>query len=291
MDLTIVIPALNEAERLPALLTALASQTMPPAAVVVADAGSTDETASIARAAGARVVMGGLPGPGRNAGAAVATTDLVLFLDADTLPASDFLGRALAEFSERELDCATSLIEPIEREARNIFVCDVCNLYLRAIQFVSPHAPGFCIFVRTAAHRAIGGFDETVVMAEDHDYVQRVARIGTFGVLTSVRLATSMRRIEKEGLVRLAFKYLYTEILTLAGRPIHSVPFNYEFGRFASRESVLERLMRVEFTAETFERWLLELPWPDLNELEAYVRERLEALRNAVGDDSGTLGD
>lgn len=290
MDLTVVIPALNEAERLPALLNALALQTTPPAAIVVADAGSTDHTADIARRSGALVVSGGLPGPGRNAGASVADTDLILFLDADTLPTPAFLESALAELQARELACATSLIEPIEREPRNIFACDVCNLYLRAIQVVSPHAPGFCIFVRTSVHRAIGGFDESLVMAEDHDYVQRAARIGSFGVLTSVRLATSMRRIEKEGLVRLAFKYLYTEIFTLAGRPVRSVPFEYEFGRFASRESVLERLMRVEFTPETFERWLLDLPWPDLHELEAYVRERLEALRNAAEDDSGSAG-
>jgi glycosyltransferase involved in cell wall biosynthesis len=77
-SLTVVIPALNEAERLPALLVALAEQTVPPAAIVVADAGSSDGTADVAAGLGALVVRGGLPGPGRNAGAVAATTELLL---------------------------------------------------------------------------------------------------------------------------------------------------------------------------------------------------------------------
>lgn len=286
---TVVVPALNEGERLPRLLAALATQTRPADAIIVADAGSTDDTVELATAHGARVVRGGKPGAGRNAGAAEAETDLVFFLDADTVPEPDFLEHVLEEFEHRHLDCATALIAPLEPGARYAFACDVCNLYLRAIQVVSPHAPGFCILVRRSVHNAVDGFDETVVLAEDHDYVQRVARIGEFGVLTSARLATSMRRIEKEGLLRLAFKYLYTEVYAIAGVPVRSVPFSYEFGRFAPRDSVLERLSSIEFTPEYFERWLGELPWPDLQELESYVRERMDALLRAIEDDSGAL--
>ncbi len=203
---------------------------------MVADAGSTDATREIAAAHGARVVDGGMPAVGRNAGAAVADTDLILFFDADNVPPETWIEQALAEFSERSLIAATAHIAPLEQTPGNLFACDVANLYLDLIQFASPHAPGFCILIERAAHEAIGGYDESIVLAEDHDYVQRAAKIGKFRVLRGEPMPTSMRRIGKEGLVRLAFMYLYTEVYAVQGKPIHSVPFDYEFGAFEPAE-------------------------------------------------------
>lgn len=237
--LTVVIPTLNEAERLPLLLALLAEQTRPPEAVVVADAGSTDATRELATAAGAIVVDGGKPAVGRNAGATVATTDLILFFDADNQPGPDWIERAVAEFEERELACAAGQVEPLERDAANIFACEVVNLYLQLMQYVVPHAPGFCILVRRAIHEQIGGFDETVVLAEDHEYVQRASSVGKFRILRSAPMPTSMRRIEKEGLVTLSFKYLYSEMFVLQGKPIKEIPFEYEFAAFDRDKSEL----------------------------------------------------
>lgn len=242
LTLTVVIPALNEAERLPALFDALGRQTRRADQIVVADAGSTDGTRAVAQGRGALVAEGGRPAVGRNAGARSATGDLLVFLDADDELDDDFIAAALEEFEERELSVATSFIEPIQRDPRNIFACEVANLYLDAMQYVSPHAPGFCILVRRDIHEAIGGFDETLVLAEDHDYVQRAARLGKFRVLRAVRVATSMRRIEKEGLVRLAFKYLYCELYVVTGRPIREVPFDYDFASFEPAERSDARL-------------------------------------------------
>ena len=248
---TVVIPALNEAERLPGLLGTLERQTQRPDQIVIADAGSTDGTRAIAEQHGAQVVDGGKPAAGRNAGARVATSDLVLFLDADDELDDDFIASAVGEFEERALAVGTTFVDPIEQDARNVFACEVVNLYLDVMQYVSPHAPGFCILVRREVHEAIGGFDESVVLAEDHDYVQRAAGRGTFRVLRCCSVRTSMRRIEKEGLVRLAFKYLYCELYVVTGRPIREVPFDYEFAAFepgersglrADIESVRQRL-------------------------------------------------
>ena len=99
--LTIVIPTLNEAERLPDLLGTLSRQTRRPDQIVVADAGSTDDTRTVAEQHGAQVVDGGKPAAGRNAGARVATGELILFLDADDELDDDFVGSAVDEFEER----------------------------------------------------------------------------------------------------------------------------------------------------------------------------------------------
>ena len=203
-----------------------------PDEIIVADAGSKDDTRALAEAAGARVVQGGRPGPGRNAGARAATGDLFLFLDSDVLPGPDFIANALAEFERGGYGVATTLNEPLSDSASDQIIMEATNLYLQVVQHISPHAPGYCIFCRRAIHEAIGGFDEKVKLAEDHDYVQRAAQLGEFGVLTHARIAVSMRRIEKEGLARLAFKYLWCEMYALAGKPIYSTPFEYEFGAF-----------------------------------------------------------
>ena len=86
---SVIIPTLNESAYLPALLDALRGQTRPPDEVIVADAGSTDGTVELVQAHGARVVPGGMPAVGRNAGAQVAIGDLFLFFDADVLPPPD----------------------------------------------------------------------------------------------------------------------------------------------------------------------------------------------------------
>ena len=240
--LTVVIPALNEAERLPQLLDTLDRQTRRAERIVVADAGSRDDTRAIAERRGALVVDGGMPAVGRNAGARVTTSDLLLFLDADDVLDDDFIAAAVEQFEERGLTIATAHLEPTERDPAYVFACEVANLYMDVMQYVSPHAAGFCILARREVHEAIGGFDETLALAEDHDYVQRASRLGKFRVLRGLRVGTSMRRIEKEGLVRLAFKYLYCELYVVTGRPLKEVPFDYDFAAFEPAERTEARL-------------------------------------------------
>lgn len=247
--LTVVIPALDEAGRLPALLDTLERQTLRPDRVVVADAGSTDGTRRIAADRGATVVDGGKPAAGRNAGARAADTSLILFLDADVELGDGTLAAMVEEFARRDLAAASAFIEPVEREAHFLFACEVVNFYLEVMQYFSPHAPGFCILVRRSVHEAIGGFDEGLALAEDHDYVERAAALGRFRMLRSARICTSMRRIQKEGLVRLAFKYLYCELHVLTGQRIVDIPFDYEFAAFTPVERK-ESLRAVEALRE-----------------------------------------
>jgi glycosyltransferase involved in cell wall biosynthesis len=242
---SVVIPALNEAERLPVLLDHLRAQTRPPDEIIVADADSLDSTAEIARAAGCRAVRGGLPGVGRNAGAAVATGDLIMFMDADAQPAPGFLSAALEEFRARGLTVATVPMRPVEPNSEYVFMCAAAEAYTRALQKISPHAVGLCTIVTRELHERIGGFDESVVLAEDHEYARRAARAGTFGILRSVTVPASMRRLRKEGRMHLARVMFYSEMRTLAGIPIRSTPFPYEFGDYcADDEMHRNRLMR-----------------------------------------------
>jgi 4,4'-diaponeurosporenoate glycosyltransferase len=98
--LSVVVPARDEEATLGRLLSSLATQTRPAHEVIVIDDGSTDETASVAAAHGAKVLTAGpLPAgwTGKawacQVGAAAATGTILVFLDADTWLAPDGLER------------------------------------------------------------------------------------------------------------------------------------------------------------------------------------------------------
>lgn len=81
-ELSVVIPTLDAAATLPACLRALAGA---PAEIIVADAGSRDPTAALARALGARVLQAPRGrGPQLAAGIAASSAPWLLLLHADT---------------------------------------------------------------------------------------------------------------------------------------------------------------------------------------------------------------
>lgn len=274
ISVSVIIPALNEERLLPGLLEALKRQSLPPLEIIVADAGSRDGTVALAEAAGARVVLGGKPAAGRNAGAAVAQGELLLFLDSDVLPPDDFIEKFIQEFDERSLDVATAGILPNSDSSADWLLAEAVNTYLELIQRIVPHAGGYCILAKRSLHEAIGGFDESLALAEDHNYVQRAARVGKFGMVTGTRLSLSMRRLEKEGVARLALMYLYSEIYVLAGKPIRTTPFQYEFGNFDQRS---QGFLRREL--EQLRQQISQIGDP-LKELSEQGRQNLRSLAN-----------
>ena len=228
--LSIIIPTLNEASYLPQLLRALRNQTRVPDEIIIADAGSIDGTAGLARASGVIVVPGGRPSAGRNAGAKAATGDIFLFLDADVLPAPDFIERALDKFRTAGGGIASCFIyTPNPKRSDRIFI-ELSNSCMWAVRRIAPHAPGFCIFVDRQIYHLIGGFDESLILSEDHDFVRRASKYCTFHILAPLRIPVSFRRIEKEGFGMLMLKYLWCELYLLMNMPIRSLPFAYEFG-------------------------------------------------------------
>jgi 4,4'-diaponeurosporenoate glycosyltransferase len=103
-QISVVVPARDEAHALPTLLAGLARQTRAPAEVVVVDDDSTDGTGAVARAGGARVVMPAAVPDGWTGkawacdrGVAAATGEVLVFLDADTDPGPELLERVEAE--------------------------------------------------------------------------------------------------------------------------------------------------------------------------------------------------
>ncbi|MDN3311140.1 glycosyltransferase family 2 protein [Microbacterium oryzae] len=99
---SVVIPVKDDAPLLRRCLQALAAQTRVPDEIVVVDNASRDTSASVAREAGARVVVCAMPGiPAAAAtGYDAANGDVILRLDADCVPPSDWVEAMTRAFGD-----------------------------------------------------------------------------------------------------------------------------------------------------------------------------------------------
>ena len=104
--ISVIIPAYNAADTLPHCLAALQQQTIPPTQyeVIVVDDGSADDTAQIAAQFPIRVIRQRNAGAAaaRNHGAEVARGWLLLFTDADCIPAPDWIAQMCKPFQHDE---------------------------------------------------------------------------------------------------------------------------------------------------------------------------------------------
>lgn len=234
--ISIIIPALNEEEFLPVLLDSLNKQSFRDFEIIVADAGSKDNTRELATEAGARVVEGGMPGVGRNRGAEVATGDFLFFFDADVVVPPDFLEKAYEEMQDRYLDLATCEFKPISDLRLDKVMFQFTNLTVKLNQTLNPRAAGFCIFITRRLFERIGGFDESLKLAEDHDLVERASRYRPLRVLNTCHIEVSVRRLDKEGRFSLLEKYFQVEWHLLTQGNVREEIVDYEFGNFNGEE-------------------------------------------------------
>lgn len=229
LPISVIIPTFNEQQYLPKLLKSLHNQTAKPTQVIAADAFSLDNTRKIAKAFGCMVVDGGLPSVARNNGARIASQPILLFLDADVVLPPFFLEQTFTEMAHRNLDITSCFITPRSPLKIDRFLHQFANQYMKLTQKIHPHIPGACIFVKKNIHKIIGGFDESLILAEDHDYVKRAKRIGKFAYLKSYKIPISVRRLSTEGRIKIVFKYIAIELHLIFIGKIRKDIFNYRF--------------------------------------------------------------
>lgn len=215
-DLTIVIPAKNEAGMLPKLLLSLCLQDLPgmhEVRVLVADGGSADKTIEVAIGfcdrLNVEVIAGGLPSVGRNAGARLAQTQYLLFLDADVeLVDPTLLRRSMGTMRRLGLHLATTSIGCRKGGIVDDALYLGNNVMQHVGRFLKPFATGmFMLFEREAFWR-LGGFNEKAMFAEDYLLSKRVSR-RRFRVVRG-KVLTTNRRFRKLGHARMVCMFFRT---------------------------------------------------------------------------------
>jgi glycosyltransferase involved in cell wall biosynthesis len=247
VKVSVIVPAYNEEARLAGSLASIRAAMAVfedegwACELVVCDNNSTDGTAAIARAAGATVVFEAHNqiARARNAGAARAGGDWLIFVDADSHPSPGLFadvareirrGRCLAGGSTIALDSTRRLVRLLGR---------AWNVSSRLNRWVA----GSFFFCEAAAFREAGGFSLELYAAEDLDLSRRLKRLArqrgrTIAILHRHPLRTSDRKIHLYS-GRELFVFLLRTILT-GGRTLRSARHAfawYDGRREVSRES------------------------------------------------------
>jgi len=188
---------------------------LPVTRVFVADANSTDGTVDIAMSFADRlrisVIPGGLPSAGRNAGARLASTPYVLFIDADIeLPDVTLLRRAMEKMTQRKLQCLTTNIRCSNGRVLDDALYAGNNLVQYVSSWTKPFSTGMFMLFEREKFNQLGGFDERALYAEDYLLSKQVSP-RRFGLVRGHVLTTN-RRFRKMGHLRIARMFVKTAL-------------------------------------------------------------------------------
>lgn len=178
-DVTVIVPAFNEAESIASTIRSLQAQTAPPREIIVVDDGSSDGTGNVARALGVTVIR-----PPQNTGSKAGAqtfalrhvrTALTVAVDADTVLEPDALERLLPAFEKPAVAAACGFVLPQRVQSlweRGRYVEYLFAFtYYKQIQecYGRPLIASGCFSMyRTALLRVHGGWSNRT-MAEDMD--------------------------------------------------------------------------------------------------------------------------
>lgn len=234
-----IIPTLNEEKFLPRLLTSLSVQTDKRFEVIVVDGASKDATIRVARFFQGKlprltVVRSKKRGQSlqRNLGAVRARGAYLVFVDADGVVLPYAVERMDAFIKNSGPLFFTAWTRPDGDEAGDALITLIGNMYIEGSLLVKRSlAPGAFMAVERSLFDRVGGFDETQSFGEDYDITQRITTQGiSLEVLRETLYAYSLRRVRREGKLRILRLYAKTTILGFLTRQGFKTMPNYVMG-------------------------------------------------------------
>ena len=204
LKISIIIPAFNEEKLLPHTLRSVqaALAGFAPHGVaselVVCDNNSTDRTAELARAAGARVVFESINqiARARNTGAAGAAGDWFVFIDADSHPSPELFSEVARAILDGSVMAGGSTLRLDGHYPVASMVTGAWNLLSR----LQGWAAGSFVFCEASAFREVGGFSPELFATEEIDLFRRLNRLARargkrIAILHQHPLVTSARKL------------------------------------------------------------------------------------------------
>ena len=235
---SVIIPTLNEEMYLPKLLQVLSRQTCKDFEVIVVDADSSDQTMRVSQKHNSvlpikfKTVKFQNVARQRNTGARLAGGKYLIFIDADVLFGQYYLACLKEKLITRQPDYATTRFMPDTNNLIDQLLAYMTNLGMILMFYLKkPFVGGQNMIFRKQAFINLGGFDQSLTLAEDHDLVQRAARKGLRGnYYLNLTHVSSFRRLEREGRMAIIAKYFYSSLYLLIKGPIRKPLYKYQMG-------------------------------------------------------------
>ncbi len=228
---SVIIPVRNDAQRLAVCLRSLAEVDYPAGRfeIIVIDNGSHDDSADVARAAGAKVLVhpdlrvGAL----RNRGAATASGEILALVDSDHEVPPDWLRAGVEEFvADPDLSTVGSpCLAPIQGTwVQRVWAMHrLRDRHRRDVEWLGAGN----LFIRKRDFERIGGFDESLIAAEDVDLCVRLRKAQ--GRIVSDMRAANIHHGEPKTLWQFFRKELWRgssgiRAFFAHGMPLHEIP-------------------------------------------------------------------
>jgi len=228
---TVIIPVKNDADRLAVCLASLAKQNYPAEGheVIVVDNGSKDDSRHVAELAGVKVLCfpGLRVGALRNRGVEAAQGEILAFVDSDHEVPPGWLGAGVSELvADPSLNMVGSpcLAPPLGTWVQQVWQLHrLRNNERRRVDWLGAGN----LFVRKYDFERIGGFDESLVAAEDVDLCVRLKEV--HGRIISDMRVANIHHGEPQTLWQFFRKELWRgssgiRAFFAHGMPLHELP-------------------------------------------------------------------
>ncbi len=234
MKISIIIPALNEQDALPKLLTSLTNQTHIPDEIIIVDGKSDDRTLEFANRfrdqfPSFQIIQStkrNLPYQ-RNLGGKRASGDWLVFVDADTTFPTSFFATIYHIIEQTTVDAFTVFCLPDDASLQARVHAHLWNMSL-ILQNISRSVVlmGSFAAMRTSIFTRSHGYDETYSFAEDMEYSFRLKKENyTIAAISTLHAYLSQRRFRRFGYIQTVLLYAYPWIYMLfTGRVPSSHP-------------------------------------------------------------------
>src|ERR1017187_2428998 len=240
MRLSFVVPAYNEEAYLPACLDSILAQTGElgdAVEIIVVNNASTDRTREVALGyPGVRVVDESRKGLtfARQAGFAASSGELIANVDSDSRLTPGWVEKVLKNFAGDAKMVALSGpfiyydLSPQQLVSVRIFYAAAYLVYAlnRWVLRAGSMVQGGNFVLRRDALEKIGGFDTTISFyGEDTDIARRMHQVGSVKYTFDLKMFSSARRLNKEGMLTMAGRYTLNYLWTT----FRQKPFTKEY--------------------------------------------------------------
>jgi cellulose synthase/poly-beta-1,6-N-acetylglucosamine synthase-like glycosyltransferase len=237
LKIAFVIPAYNEEALIGTCLESVLAEidrsgTRDRVEVIVVNNASTDRTGEIARSyEGVRVVDEPKKGlvNARDAGFNATQAELIANIDSDTIVPAGWIDTVLREFErDAKLVCLSGPYVYYDMSVWNRLLVQgfygltyLIYILNRFILRVGSVVQGGNFVFKRAAWERVGGYDRSIqFFGEDTDVAVRLSKVGGVKFTFALKMKTSGRRLEKEGVFKTASTYTLNFFwVTFRGKP------------------------------------------------------------------------